>query len=138
MPIAAEKRIDIGLVTSSGERVLADPDDLRTLVGNLVENAVRHTQPGGVVDVSIERAGDAVVFEVRDNGPGIPEQLLERVFARFVRLPGSEGEGSGLGLSIAGAIADRCGARLALTNRRDGSGLVARVSFPNPVGLAAR
>jgi len=50
------------------------------------------------------------------------------VFGRFVRLPGSE-EGSGLGLSIVKAIADRCGARIVLDSRHDSSGLVARVSF---------
>ena len=138
MPIAGEKGIDIGLVAASPERVLADPDELRTLISNLVENAVRFTQQGGVVDLSVKRTGADVVFEVRDTGPGIPEQLLDRVFGRFVRLPGSTVEGSGLGLPIVRAIAERCGARVALANRRDRTGLVARVAFLTTAQRSAR
>ncbi len=129
MPIAVEKDIDIGVVAATPEMILAVPDDLRTLIGNLVENAVRYTERGGVVDLSVERSAGEVALEVRDTGPGIPEQLLDRVFGRFVRLPDSGVEGSGLGLPIVRAIAERCGARVALFNRRDRNGLVARVSF---------
>ena len=138
MPIAAERDIDIGVVTARPEKVLADPDELRTLIGNLVENAVRYTQRGGAVDVSVERLSDGVALEVRDSGPGIPEEMLDRVFGRFVRLPGSDVEGSGLGLPIVRAVAERCGARIALFNRQDRSGLVARVSFQATERLAAR
>jgi two-component system, OmpR family, sensor kinase len=127
--IAAEKEIDIGVVTSSPERVLADPDELRTLLGNLVENAVRYTPQGGVVDISVEHRTGTVVLEVRDTGPGIPEPLLDRVFGRFVRLHGDQVDGSGLGLTIVRAIADRCGAEVTLANRSDRTGLVARVTF---------
>ena len=134
MPIAAEKEIDIGMVASSAEKVLADPDELRTLIGNLVENAVRYTEKGGVIDLSVERTTSEIVLEVRDTGPGIPDQLLDRVFGRFVRLPGSGVDGSGLGLTIARAIADRCGAQVALSNRKDRTGLVARVSFDRQGG----
>lgn len=134
MPIATEKQIDIGLVASIAERVLADPDELRTLVGNLVDNAVRYTHNGGIVDLSVARTDGEIVLEVRDTGPGIPDQLLDRVFGRFVRLPGSGVDGSGLGLTIARAIADRCGAQVALSNRKDRTGLVARVSFDRQGG----
>ena len=82
-----------------------------------------------MVDLSVERTATEIVLEVRDTGPGIPEHLLDRVFGRFVRLSGSEVEGSGLGLAIVKAIADRCGAQVALINRQDRSGLVARVAF---------
>lgn len=129
MPIATEKEIDIGMVASSAEKVLADPDELRTLIGNLVENAVRYTGKGGVVDLSIERTTSEIVLEVRDTGPGIPEEILDRVFARFVRVAGSDVEGSGLGLPIVRAIADRYGARVSLINRQDQKGLIARVVF---------
>jgi signal transduction histidine kinase len=130
MPIATEKRIDIGMVASSAEGVLADPDELRTLIGNLLENAVRYTGTGGVIDISVDRTNSAIVFEVRDTGPGIPEDVIDRVFTRFVRLPGAEAEGSGLGLPIVRAIADRCGAQVSLINRIDRKGLIARVVFP--------
>lgn len=137
MPLAAEKKIDIGMVASSAEKVLADPDELRTLIGNLIENAVRYTGTGGVIDLSVERTASEVVLEVRDTGPGIPEEVLDRVFARFVRVAGSDIEGSGLGLPIVRAIADHCGARVSLMNRQDRTGLIARVAFgaivPAPV-----
>jgi two-component system OmpR family sensor kinase len=137
MPLAAEKEIDIGMVPSSAQKVLADPDELRTLIGNLVENAVRYTRNGGVIDLSVERMASMVVLEVRDTGPGIPEEILDRVFARFVRVAGSDIEGSGLGLPIVRAIADRCGAHVSLINRKDRDGLIARVAFgaiaPAPV-----
>jgi two-component system OmpR family sensor kinase len=136
IPVAAEKGIDIGVVATTAETVLADPDELRTLIANLVENAVRYTPKGGVVDLSVERLAAEIVLEVRDTGPGIPKHLLNRVFGRFVRLPGSEIEGSGLGLPIVKAIAERCGARVALVNREDRSGLIARVTFA-PAILAA-
>jgi len=137
MPLAAEKQIDIGMVPSSAEKVLADPDELRTLIGNLVENAVRYTGTGGIIDLSVERTASDVVLEVRDTGPGIPEEIIDRVFARFVRVAGSDIDGSGLGLPIVRAIADRCGARVSLINRKDRNGLIARVVFgavvPAPV-----
>lgn len=129
IPLAVEKDIDIGVVETSHERILADPDELRTLIGNLAENAVRYTPRGGVIDVAVVRAAPGVVLEVRDTGPGIPEALIDGVFGRFVRLPGTGIEGSGLGLPIVKAIADRCGARVTLVNRKDRTGLIARVSF---------
>jgi two-component system OmpR family sensor kinase len=129
MPLAGEKEIDIGIVTATRELVLADPEELRTLIGNLADNAVRYTPRGGVVDIAVTRATHEVVLEIRDTGPGIPEQLLQRVFDRFVRAAGVDSEGSGLGLAIVKAIAERCSARVSLINRQDRSGLVARVAF---------
>ena len=134
--IAAEKEIDIGIVALSPEHVLADPDELRTLIGNLVENAIRYTPRGGVVDLSVKRRSGTVVLEVQDTGPGIPEPMLERVFGRFIRLCRNEVDGSGLGLTIVRAVADRCGAEATLANRSDRTGLVARVSFA-PAGPPA-
>jgi len=64
---------------------------------------------------------------VVDSGPGIPPELLPRVFDRFFRVPGTGARGSGLGLSIAQSAALRCGLRVSLRNRDDRSGLVARL-----------
>ena len=66
-------------------------------------------------------------MEVVDTGPGIPPEMLQRVFDRFFRVPGNGAGGSGLGLSIAQNAARRCGLRLTLRNRDDRSGLIARV-----------
>jgi two-component system, OmpR family, sensor kinase len=77
--------------------------------------------------VRLVRATHCVAVEGVDTGPGIPQELLPRVFDRFFRVPGNGTNGSGLGLSIARAAAERSGLRLTLRNREDRSGLIARV-----------
>lgn len=109
--------------------------DLQTLVKNLVENAIRYTPAGGRVDVSLQAGLDgagASTLRVDDTGPGIPEAERERVFDPFYRIVGRGEAGSGLGLAIAGAIAERCNARIALgPSRIEGAapGLGVSVSF---------
>ena len=76
-----------------------DPARIRGVLGNLLTNAIRYTQRGGSVAVSARSSGQWVVVTVRDTGEGIPEELLPRVFDRFVKGRGSTG--SGLGLAIA-------------------------------------
>ena len=80
-----------------------------------------------MVDVRLAQEGGKLVVEVIDSGPGIPLELMERVFDRFFRVPGTGARGSGLGLAIARSVAQRCGLRISLRNRDDASGLVARV-----------
>lgn len=128
--LADQRRIDLGLlpttVTSAPLRCPAA--DLRSVVDNLIENALRYTPEGGVVDVRLAQEGGKLVVEVIDSGPGIPPELMERVFDRFFRVPGTGARGSGLGLAIARSAAQRCGLRISLRNRDDASsGLVARV-----------
>ena len=101
--------------------------DLRSVVDNLIENALRYAPEGSVVDVRIGSAQGRLLIEVEDAGPGIPPELQGRVFDRFFRVPGSDAGGSGLGLAIAQAAAKRCGLRITLRNREGRSGLVARV-----------
>ena len=129
--LADQRSIDLGYVgpgVMSGPVTLhCVPGDLRSLLDNLIENALRYTPQGGVVDVRLLREPGRVAVEVVDTGPGIPQELLPRVFDRFFRVPGTSAEGSGLGLSIAQAAAQRCGLALTLRNRADRSGLVARV-----------
>jgi two-component system OmpR family sensor kinase len=77
--------------------------------------------------VRLVQEQDRVAVEVVDTGPGIPQELLPRVFDRFFRVPGNGTNGSGLGLAIAQAAAQRAGLLLTLRNREDRSGLIARV-----------
>jgi signal transduction histidine kinase len=79
------------------------------------------------VDVRVLQDGGRMAVEVVDTGPGIPQDMLPRVFDRFFRVPGNGSNGSGLGLSIAQAAAQRCGLLLTLRNRQDRSGLIARI-----------
>ena len=102
--------------------------DLRSVLDNLIENALRYTPEGGVVDVRVGQEQGGLVIEVADTGPGIPDELLGRVFDRFFRVPGTDTRGSGLGLAIAQAAAQRCGLQVSLHNRKDRQGLVARLA----------
>ena len=119
--IAAARGVDLGLAETSAAAdeasIDGDPDALRTLASNLVDNAVRHTPVGGRVDVGTQRDGADVLLTVRDSGPGIPQSERERVFDRFYRVPGEGGAGvtgSGLGLAIVKRIAERHGAAVTL------------------------
>lgn len=128
--LADQRHIDLGLVALDDGRPATwrcASGDLRSVIDNLIENALRYTPEGGVVDVRLVSEGQVVAVEVVDSGPGIPAELMDRVFDRFFRVPGSAARGSGLGLSIAQAAAQRCGLRIRLRNRGDGTGLVARV-----------
>ena len=89
--------------------VEGNPDDLHRLAANLLENGVRHTPPGSRVVISVRREGESAVLEVSDNGPGIPPEIGDQIFARFVRGDGpgdlSADSGTGLGLAIVKAVA---------------------------------
>jgi two-component system OmpR family sensor kinase/two-component system sensor histidine kinase QseC len=128
--LALTRDIDLALeaqpATVRGER-----DALRTLVRNLVDNAVRYTPPGGRVRVRTENGAAGARLEVADSGPGIPPADRERAFDRFYRRANAPEGGSGLGLAIVKAIADRHGARVSLDDA-PGGGLRVNVSFPRP------
>ena len=115
LPLAERKQIDIGVESPTDVQVQFNGMDLLTLVKNLVDNAIRYTPPGGRIDLSVEKLPDAVLLQVKDTGPGIAAQEHMRVFDPFYRSLGSDEAGSGLGLSIVKAIADRTGARVALS-----------------------
>lgn len=129
--LADRRRIDLGLVgpDQQGDPVTlrCAPGDLRSVLDNLIENALRYTPEGGVVDVRLVQDQGRAALEVVDTGPGIPPELLPRVFDRFFRVPGNGSNGSGLGLAIAQAAAQRCGLAITLRNRQDRSGLIARI-----------
>lgn len=128
--LADQRNIDLGLVGPEQAvpmTLRCAAGDLRSLLDNLIENALRYTPEGGVVDVRLLNEAGKPAVEVVDTGPGIPPEMLPRVFDRFFRVPGNGTGGSGLGLSIAQGAAQRCGLRLTLRNRDDRSGLIARV-----------
>jgi two-component system, OmpR family, sensor kinase len=133
-----------GLLVSAkltpGIEVIADPDLLDRLVWNLVENAIKFTPDGGSVDVAVDRDGEgASVLEIRDTGPGLHEEELERIFERFSRGDSARARspdassGTGLGLAIAQAIVESHGAELTVSNRPEGSGAVFRVRFTDRI-----
>jgi two-component system, OmpR family, sensor kinase len=131
VPLADAKQIDLGISNSQPAVVMGDPDALRTLTRNLVDNAVRYTPAGGRVDVSVENGSDSgqTLLKVVDNGPGIPPEERSRVLDRFYRRPGTSPPGSGLGMAIVKAIADTHSATLELDAGPDGTGLAVSVRF---------
>lgn len=133
MPCADHRDIDLGLSVEVTATVRANPHELRSLLHNLLDNALRYTPEHGVVDVRVHADGGKVGVEIVDSGPGIPPDLLPRVFDRFFRIEGSDTEGSGLGLAIAKHAAERNRIDLSLDNRIERSGLVARVTFAEGV-----
>lgn len=139
MPLADQRRIDVGFDGRAALVLVASTSALRSLFDNLIDNALRYTPEGGTVDVRLHRVpGGTVVVDVVDSGPGIPPDCIERVFDRFYRVAGTAAGGSGLGLAIAQAAAHRHGLRIELRNRCDereaealaATGLIARVHMP--------
>jgi signal transduction histidine kinase len=105
------------------------PQALKRCLGNLIDNALKYGKSATMV---LEDAPDRLVIRVRDQGPGIPETELERVFEPFYRIEGSRGRdtgGTGLGLSIARNVAQLHGGTLILRNTRD-AGLEAVLTLP--------
>lgn len=128
---ALTRDIDLGFETDHA-RVIAwgDARMLHELAVNLVDNALRYTQRGGVVTVATSLEEDRAVLRVRDNGPGIPFGERDRVFERFYRVRGRDGEGSGLGLAIVREIVRATGGTISLEDPATGSGLLAVVRLP--------
>jgi signal transduction histidine kinase len=104
---SAAEAAGLELVVSAPEpsvEVQADPERAELVLSNLLANAVRHTPRGGKIEVQARVLGDAVRFEVRDTGEGIPREHLDRVFEKFFRVPGARSGGVGLGLYISREI----------------------------------
>ena len=131
-PIAATKSIDLGFDDRSAREPIVDgdADDLRMLLSNLVDNAIRYTPSNGTIDVDIGSDEREITLEVTDNGPGIPPEDRERVFDRFYRRASDETTGSGLGLAIVRRIAQRHGATSQLSDGTGGKGLKVTIRFP--------
>ena len=102
-PIAEQKGQKILLTLSDPCDIYADKSKLNQVIYNLMENAVKYTQNGGVIRVALQRQGRDARFTVSDNGPGIPKENLPHIFDRFYRVDKArsrEKGGTGLGLSI--------------------------------------
>ena len=127
---ARRKQINLGFEgPETGAFVRGHGLLLGELVSNLLDNAIRYTQPGGNVTLRIREDSAAITLEVEDNGPGIPQAERDRVFDRFYRSPGSDGQGSGLGLAIAREICRSQEATIELATATGGDGLLVRVCF---------
>ncbi|MEC4718019.1 hybrid sensor histidine kinase/response regulator [Noviherbaspirillum sp. CPCC 100848] len=118
-PMAASKALDFRIRCPEGLLVHSDPVLLDELLGNLLSNAFRNTQRGGVL-LSMRERGGSLRIQVVDTGCGIPEQCFESIFDEFVQLNNPSRDrrkGSGLGLAIVKRLADVLGHRIRLRSR---------------------
>ena len=121
--------------------MLADPARLEQVVGNLLDNALKYTAPGGEVRVSTEQVDDHALLRVRDTGEGIRGELGDRVFELFVQEPQALDRtrgGLGLGLALVKQLVELHGGFVSVTSRGVGHGSEFTVQLPVHVGLSSR
>jgi signal transduction histidine kinase len=126
------ERVTVRKTDCAVPSVVADPDRLRQVFDNLLDNATRH-DPHGPIEIDIQPRGDNVVTTIRDHGPGFPPDFIPHAFQRFRRADGVRGRadgGTGLGLSIAAALIHAHGGTITAANHPDG-GAVLTVELPN-------
>jgi signal transduction histidine kinase len=118
-------------VTLDEKPVRADEALMTQILGNLLENAIKFSSEGSVIDVIGKWQDDELRIEVIDEGCGVPETSLGRMFDRFYRSPGAKSPGLGLGLYITRSLAEMLGGRVEGRNRVDGqSGFVVTLHLP--------
>lgn len=129
--LAQDKEIELEFIRPQGEILInGDSTGLRDLIANLVENALRYTNKKGRVQVRLVPANGYVSLIVEDNGTGIPPAERERVFERFYRVPGTTGDGCGLGLSIVWEVVLAHKAKITIETPADGQGTIVKIDFP--------
>ena len=130
--LAEEKSIQLRTHGTVGVHVEGDRTRLQQVIVNLIDNAIKYTQEGGKVEISVRKEGTAAVLEVSDNGPGIPAACLPHVFERFYRADKARSRangGAGLGLSIVKAICAAHGGDVEVSSQ-EGRGSCFRVELP--------
>ena len=137
--LAQEKGTELTCQTGGDCRVLATKGEVHQVIYNLTDNAVKYSGSHGSVRVELRRDGNDVVLTVADNGPGIPEEDLPRVFERFYRVDKARSRaagGTGLGLSIVQDTVTKRGGTVSAANRPEG-GAVFTVRWPAAEGGGA-
>jgi two-component system phosphate regulon sensor histidine kinase PhoR len=139
---ARARQIVLSTDAADAPPVVSDGDRLRHILENLLENAIKYTPQGGHVGVSARAAEDgSVVFEVADDGPGIPPEHLPRIFERFYRVDKARSRemgGTGLGLSIVKHLAEGMGATVSVASEPGrGTRFSVRIPFRPPLPAAA-
>ncbi|MFR3484112.1 MAG: sensor histidine kinase, partial [Clostridia bacterium] len=130
----SQKNLDIFLEVQQDVKVRCEPDKMKQLLMNLVDNAVKYTEEGSITIRAWKAQGNSMI-QVQDTGIGIAKEHLERIFERFYRVDKGRSRkmgGTGLGLSIAKHVVERYGGELQVSSEvGKGSSFTAR--FPAPV-----
>lgn len=136
--IAKARNVGVRLVHAD-ECILVGQDEmLHILTRNLLDNAIKYTPVGGIVEISLSLFENRIELLVEDSGPGVPEADRDRVLDRFYRVLSSEGSGSGLGLAIVKTISDIQGGTLVLGRSLKLGGLSIAVTFTSVSSIPAK
>ena len=123
------KNLEIETDIEDDVRIQSDPELLSLVWNNLISNAVKFTPEGGLITMRLTAEGEYIDFVIEDNGPGIPEAAMEKIFHRFYQLDGTHRqEGNGLGLSIARSLTELQNGTMELTV--DGDLFKVTLAFP--------
>ncbi len=115
-PLARARQIEISL-QSKEKRLMAfaDPEKIKMVVENLISNAIKYTTSGGKIEIKLIKKNQNLIFEIKDNGVGIPEEQIDQVFSKFFRSDNAvryQTEGTGLGLYITKNIVEQSGGEI--------------------------
>lgn len=128
---ASDRDIEIAVHRDAAAHVVQGWEPgVRTLLRNLLDNAIRYNVQGGRVAVELRDTSQGTVLAVEDSGPGIEPERRDGMFQRFRRGAGSTAEGSGLGLSLVARVAQLHRARVTLATAEGGTGLRVEIAFP--------
>jgi signal transduction histidine kinase len=134
--LAVEKDITIEAPAGIHAMAAGDPDRLKQVLVNLLDNAIKYTPTGGLITVEVTQDGDTAVLAVKDTGVGIDADSLPLVFDRFFRVATDRGEiGAGLGLAIVKSICAAHGGSVEVEST-PGTGSVFKVILPRASGAA--
>lgn len=137
---SARVRIKLSLLDTDAAGMLSgDLDLLCTMLDNLVRNAIRFSPPREAVHIEADLVDSRTRITVRDHGPGVPDEYVDKIFDRFIQVPDKDGNfkgGTGLGLAIAKTVAEAHGGTVEVRNRRRG-GCAFTVSLPLSAASAA-
>lgn len=131
-PRAEERDIAMALFAPTDSDASVDPMRMQQTVGNLIDNALRHTPDGGSVSIRVTRAEGTLTIEVSDNGPGFPDDFLDKAFEPFARVDSGRARtsgGAGLGLAIVKAVVHSHGGTVSAKNNEHGGAIVS-LSLP--------
>jgi len=124
-PLARESDVDLQFDVDDLPTIIADADRLAQVFSNLIDNAIKHTPAGGIIQLCAQESGLYAQVSVSDTGPGIPEADLGRIFERFYQTDksrrGGGGRGAGLGLAIAKEIVLAHGGEISAHNQSESS-----------------
>lgn len=130
--IAQRHKVTVDVGTVFSDRILSDLASLKTILANIVSNAIRYNKPGGSVSITAHEVDGRCVVKIEDTGIGISPEDLERIFERFYRVEKARSQetgGTGLGLAIVKHLCQLVSAELKVTSRL-GEGSCFEISFP--------